>query len=89
MIITAIGGILLDMKSEVQELIAALRAKGWTLAAIADYLRVDRDSVYRWERGLRNPANAVGVVMALKDLLRRRRIPKRSRRGSRRNPPAT
>jgi transcriptional regulator with XRE-family HTH domain len=83
---------MLDMEkevNEVRELIAALRTKGWTVAAIADHLKVDRDSVYRWERGLRSPANAVGVVLALRRLLQRRRIPKRSRRGSKRNPPAT
>jgi hypothetical protein len=49
--------------------------------SIKTFLPVD-DSVYRWERGLRSPTNAVGVVLALRGLLRRRSIPKWSRRSS-------
>jgi transcriptional regulator with XRE-family HTH domain len=65
--------------SEVQELIAELQKKGWTLAAIADELGVDDASVYRWLRGLRSPANVVGVLVILRGLLQQRRIPKRKR----------
>jgi transcriptional regulator with XRE-family HTH domain len=72
---------------EVQELIAELQKKGWTLAAIADELGVDDASVYRWLRGLRSPANEVGVLVVLRGLLQRRRIPKRKR--YKRNPPST
>jgi transcriptional regulator with XRE-family HTH domain len=75
--------------NEVQELIAELRGKGWTLAAIADELKVDHDTVYRWQRGLRSPANPVGVLAVLKGLLQRRRVPKRRRYVGKRNPPAT
>jgi transcriptional regulator with XRE-family HTH domain len=67
------------MEDEVKELITQLRAKGWTLAAIADELQVDNESVYRWQRGLRSPANASAVATVLRGLLRRRRIPKRRR----------
>jgi transcriptional regulator with XRE-family HTH domain len=65
--------------TEVQELIAELQRKGWTLAAIADELGVDDASVYRWQRGMRSPAIAVGVLVVLRGLLQRRRIPKRKR----------
>lgn len=75
--------------NEVQELIAKLRGKGWTQAAIADELGVDSDSVYRWEVGLRSPANAVGVVTVLRGLVQKKRIPKRRRFKGKRNPPAS
>jgi DNA-binding transcriptional regulator YiaG len=74
---------------KVRGLIAQLREKGWTMAAIADELGVDHDTVYRWKEGLRSPANAVGIVSVLNDLLQRRRIPKRRRYVGKRNPPAT
>ena len=65
--------------TDVQGTITALRQKGWTLAALADELEVDYDTVARWERGTRSPANAVGVKMALAQLMKRRRIPRRRR----------
>jgi transcriptional regulator with XRE-family HTH domain len=65
--------------TEVQELIAELQKKGWTLAAIAEELGVDDASVYRWQKGMRSPANVVGVVAVLRRLLRRKRVPKRKR----------
>jgi hypothetical protein len=73
----------------IRGLIAQLREKGWTLASIADELKVDHDTVYRWQRGLRSPANPVGVVSVLNGLLQRRRIPKRRRYQGKRSPPAT
>jgi transcriptional regulator with XRE-family HTH domain len=65
--------------TEVQELIEELQKKGWTLAAIADELEVDDASVYRWQKGMRSPANVVGVLAVLRGLLQRRRVPKRKR----------
>ena len=65
--------------SEVQELITQLRAKGWTVAAIADELQVDYDTVARWQKGTRSPSNAAAVRVVLAQLLRRRRIPKQRR----------
>ena len=73
--------------AEVQDLITELRAKGWTVAAIADELGVDYRSVIRWQTGQRSPSNVVGVRAVLSGLLQRRRIPKRKR--YKRNPPAT
>ena len=77
-----IGGVI-----DVQEMITELRGKGWTVAALADELGVDYDTVGRWQRGTRSPANAVGVRVVLGQLLKRQRIPKRRRYT--RKPPAT
>jgi orotate phosphoribosyltransferase-like protein len=71
----------------VKEALAALKAKGWTISAVADELAVDRDSVWAWEVGRYRPANPRSVRIALEGLLRRRRIPKRRR--YKKNPPAT
>ena len=64
---------------DVREMIGQLRAKGWTLAAMADELEVDAYSMLRWETGQRSPANAAGVKTMLRQLMARRRIPKRKR----------
>lgn len=65
--------------TEVQELIAELQGKGWTLAAMADELGVDDSSIYRWQKGMRSPTNIVGVLAILRGLAQRRRVPKRKR----------
>jgi hypothetical protein len=65
--------------TEVQDLISQLRAKGWTVAAIADELSVDYDSVYRWVKGIHAPSNVGAVTRVLRLLLQQKRIPKRRR----------
>jgi hypothetical protein len=82
----AIGDIIWSM-DEVQELIAELRGRGWTVAALARELEVDYRSIIRWQNGQRTPANVAGVRSILRGLLKRRRIPKR--RTYKRNPPTT
>jgi hypothetical protein len=72
----------------VQATIEALRAKGWTISAIADALGIPRATVDRWREGSRYPANGVIVERGLAALLVRKRIPKRKRYTRRRNPPA-
>jgi hypothetical protein len=82
----------MEKQTEVQrvkEAIAALKAKGWTISAIADELMVDRDSVWAWEVGRYRPANPRSIRIVLEGLLRRKRIPKRKRYSGNRNPPAT
>ena len=74
------------MDERVRALIAQLREKGWTMAAIADELGVASDTVYRWKDGSRSPTNAVAVVSVLNGLLQRRRIPKRQTSRDKRNP---
>jgi orotate phosphoribosyltransferase-like protein len=65
--------------NEVQDLITQLREKGWTVAAIADELQVNYDTVARWQKGTRSPANEAAVRVFLDQLMRRRRIPKQRR----------
>ena len=65
--------------NRVQELMMELRAKGWTVAAIADEVGVFRDTASRWGRGVTQPTNIIPVVLALETLLQRKRIPKRKR----------
>ena len=49
-----------DCMNEVQELLAGPRAKGWTLAAIADELGITRNAVDAWRSGARFPNNGCG-----------------------------
>jgi transcriptional regulator with XRE-family HTH domain len=65
--------------NEFQVLLAELRAKGWTLAAIADELGITRNAVDAWRSGARFPSNAVAVKRELERLLNRKRIPRRRR----------
>ena len=63
--------------NDVQIVIAELRKKGWTLAAIADEIGVSRNAVDTWRSGSRYPANSVVVLRELARLQGRKRIPKR------------
>jgi transcriptional regulator with XRE-family HTH domain len=65
--------------NEVQDRIAQLEEKGWTLAAIADGLEVTTNAVEKWKAGDRYPRLEKPVLDALDQLLKRRRIPKRRR----------
>ena len=65
--------------NEVQARLADLRAKGWTLAAIADELEVTKNAVEKWMAGDRTPANRKSTLEHLSRLLQRRRVPKKRR----------
>ncbi len=65
--------------NEIQDLIKALRIKGWTLAAIADELGVPYTTAYRWVAGIHAPAHPHLVVSMLEQLIQRKRIPKKKR----------
>ena len=69
----------------VQIKIEVLQVKGWTLAAVSDELGVHHMTVRRWHTGDRFPENAKSVMMALDQLLKRKRIPRQRRytKGSR------
>jgi hypothetical protein len=71
--------------TDVQTIIADLKAKGWTLAAIADEVGVTWFTVKRWETGEQYPDTPKPVLMMLDSLLKRKRIPKQRRyaKGSR------
>jgi transcriptional regulator with XRE-family HTH domain len=65
--------------NDVQERIAQLQGKGWTLAALADEVAVTVNAVEKWKAGDRYPTNAKLVLNALDGLARRRRIPRQRR----------
>lgn len=65
--------------NEIQSRIAELEAKGWTLAAIADELRVAYNTVQKWKAGERNTRLEKPVLDSLARLLERRRIPPKRR----------
>ena len=62
--------------TEIQELLAQLRAKGWTYVAIARAMEVEYHTIMKWEKGIHAPRNAGAVRRTLQQLLRRKRIPK-------------
>ena len=63
----------------IQEKLAYLQDKGWTLAAMADELAITVNAVEKWKAGDRYPSNAKLVLNALDGLTRRKRIPKQRR----------
>lgn len=65
--------------SEVQDRIAELQEKGWTLAALAGELGVTVNAVQKWKAGDRKPSNAKAVLVLLDQLAKRKRIPKKWR----------
>ena len=68
------------------QLITELRGRGWPVWAIAQELGVQPLSIARWQKGERNPANARGMILILRELRQRRQIPKRRRIANPRNP---
>jgi transcriptional regulator with XRE-family HTH domain len=70
--------------TDIQELLIALRAKGWTLAAIATELEVNYHTVKDWLSGRHAPSNVGVVRRMLRQLLQRKRIPKQRRYTTRR-----
>jgi len=65
--------------TDIQELLAQLRVKGWTHAAIAMELEVNYLTVYKWQKGIHAPSNVGVVRRTLRQLLTRKRIPKQRR----------
>jgi hypothetical protein len=62
--------------NETQRIIKELKSKSWSAAALGDALGVDPHTVRRWDWGLTEPTNAHVVHKALRELLRRKRVPK-------------
>lgn len=71
--------------NEIQERIAQLEQKGWTLAALADEIGVTKNAVEKWKAGDRQPANPKAIFALIDEITSRKRIPKRKRyaKGSR------
>lgn len=67
------------LMNEVQERIARLEDKKWTLAAVADELKAHRNTVGMWKAGTRYPRPDKPVLDSLDHLLKRNRIPKMKR----------
>lgn len=65
--------------NDVQMALEQLRQKGWTLAAIGDELEVPANTIRKWSAGMHYPANGPVVRAALKNLLARKRVPKKRR----------
>lgn len=65
--------------NDIQDRIAQLQEKGWTLASLADELGVTTNAVEKWKAGDRQPSNAKAVLMLLSRLAGRKRIPKKRR----------
>ncbi len=68
--------------NDVQIKLLELKAKGWTMRAIADELAVSHMTVYRWQKGMRKAENSRSVLHMLDTLMKRKRIPKQRRRGT-------
>ena len=68
----------------VQEMLADLEGKSWSLAAIADELEVSYNTVQKWKAGDRYPSTVKAVLQSLDTLRKRKRVPKKRRYNSRR-----
>ena len=62
-----------------KEMLADLKGKGWSLAAIAVEMGIAYNTAQKWKAGDRYPSNAKAVLQVLGSLLKCRRIPKRRR----------
>ena len=63
----------------VQERLADLEGKGWSLVAIAAALEVSYNAAQKWKAGNRYPSNTKAVLQVLDALCRRKRVPKKRR----------
>jgi hypothetical protein len=66
-------------KNRIQQILAELQKKRWTLAAIADELEVTVNAVEKWKAGDRHPRNSKAVLLLLEQLKQRKRVPKQKR----------
>ena len=69
----------------VQEKLASLQAKGWTIAAIADEVGVTYNAAVKWKAGDRTPSNQKLLLEHLDRLMQQHKVPKqrRYRKGTR------
>ena len=65
--------------NEVQQKLADLEGRGWTLVAIADEVGATYNAVQKWKSGDRRPANPKPVLQSLDALYKRKRVPKKRR----------
>ena len=65
--------------NDIQELLDELRARKWTDTAIADELGVHHVTVQNWRSGKFYPRGAKTFAGAMRQMLKRKRIPKQKR----------
>ena len=65
--------------NDVQEKLASLEEKGWTLASIADELGVTYNAVTKWKAGNRTASHQKLLLEHMNRLLRQRRVPPQRR----------
>ena len=63
----------------VQEMLADLEGKGWSLAAIAVEMGIAYNTAQKWKAGDRYPSNAKAVLVLLDTLAQRKRVPRKRR----------
>jgi ribosome-binding protein aMBF1 (putative translation factor) len=73
--------------TEIQNLLSQLQDKGWSKAAIADAVKLNWYTIYRWCRGETIPKNQEAVRQLLLQLLQQKQIPKKRRYGRKPAPP--
>ena len=66
--------------NDVQQQIAKLQSKDWTLAGIANALGNHVNTIEKWKAGDRYPANAQSVLLAMEQLAERSPTPGRRNR---------
>jgi hypothetical protein len=71
--------ILLIGMNDIQEKLAQLREKKWTIAALADQLGQARVTLDKWKTGERYPANPKAILAMLDQISNMKRIPKQKR----------
>jgi hypothetical protein len=63
------------MGIEIQNKLAELVVKGWTLASISREIGQAKGTVEAWNQGKRSPANLQSVLASLDVLAKRKKIP--------------
>jgi hypothetical protein len=65
--------------SDIQDKLAQLQEKGWTISALADELGQARVTLDKWKTGERYPANPKAILSMLDQISKMKRIPKQKR----------
>ncbi len=77
--ILSINAIFRGAMDEIQTQLASLHDRGWSDAAISDELGVSSVTVFRWKSGKRRPENHRSVLLMLRMLGKKKRVPKKRR----------
>ncbi len=74
-----------EVMKDIQEKIAQLEAKGWSITALSERIGQARVTVDKWKSGERNPANHIAIIALLDQVAKEKHIPKLKRyaKGSR------